>query len=486
MSSAKSSSPSRRTGLPFVGSVILTLWVTWVCIGCGSLLGVDFDAIPQDPEGRDASVDARVNVDEAEPDKVCDGRRVSKDEPAFGCASASCAACSMVHAAGSCRDGTCVRGLCDDGYDDCDGRSETGCEVQLASDKNHCGGCGRACSANQVCNRGSCADSCSPGLTACDGSCVDLASNTDHCQRCGNACPLPSNGTATCEAGVCRIHCNLGYQACGNSCCKIGSDACAPQCSGKSCGSGDGCGGRCQTGICPANAQCSSGSCTCLHESCSTTCCAPGEVCGQLGSCCRPQCAGRQCGKDPVCGTSCGAQCPNGQTCDYRGQCTSVVMSEIMIAAVEGTTGSGNLGGLAGADAKCASEAAAAGVAGTWKAFLCASSRRVDTLFTGAAADVPVVNIRHEPLYPEFSCFLTAYPSTVSVLTFRGAASTADAAWSGCSRCGVPNSACDDWTASSCAKSGTASFANQRMLSPNGSGCCSVGHFTFFCVRVAE
>lgn len=43
---------------------------------------------------------------------------------------------------------------------------------------------------------------CREGLTACDGECVDLSSNDQHCGVCGHACRLPFR-YGHCEEGSC-------------------------------------------------------------------------------------------------------------------------------------------------------------------------------------------------------------------------------------------------------------------------------------------
>ena len=84
---------------------------------------------------------------------------------------------------------------CDLGQTSCSGEC-----VDLDSNANHCGACGNACGAGQVCDgAGSCSESCPGGTTPCNGECVDLGSSADHCGACGNACG-PSE---TCMAGTC-------------------------------------------------------------------------------------------------------------------------------------------------------------------------------------------------------------------------------------------------------------------------------------------
>jgi sulfatase modifying factor 1 len=58
---------------------------------------------------------------------------------------------------------------------------------------------------------------------------------------------------------------------------------------------------------------------------CGTSCgdCDPGETCNAAGQCvggCTPECGTRECGPDPVCGTSCG-DCDPGESCNLAGEC---------------------------------------------------------------------------------------------------------------------------------------------------------------------
>jgi hypothetical protein len=59
------------------------------------------------------------------------------------------------HAHTTCNGGGCVFQGCDDGYADCNGDTKDGCEVDLHSDRDHCGECERSCSSTD-CILGSC------------------------------------------------------------------------------------------------------------------------------------------------------------------------------------------------------------------------------------------------------------------------------------------------------------------------------------------
>lgn len=83
---------------------------------------------------------------------------------------------------------------------------------------------------------------CRDGLTACDGECVDLTSNDEHCGACGFACKDPF-GTGHCLDGACPSTFWCGGAGQGLETCK---DVCALH--GQECDEGPrvmsrGCGG---------------------------------------------------------------------------------------------------------------------------------------------------------------------------------------------------------------------------------------------------
>ncbi|PKN21364.1 MAG: hypothetical protein CVU65_17010, partial [Deltaproteobacteria bacterium HGW-Deltaproteobacteria-22] len=147
----------------------------------------------------------------------CDGL------PANGCeinlleAESDCGGCGAVCAPAS-ADGLCVLGVCTvdaclSGFGDCDGLVANGCEVDLQISLADCGGCGSLCAPDNAlarCESGLCVmDACTPGFGDCDGlpanGCeADLATSLEHCGGCGAPC-APAGATGSCEAGTCAI-----------------------------------------------------------------------------------------------------------------------------------------------------------------------------------------------------------------------------------------------------------------------------------------
>ena len=75
--------------------------------------------------------------------------------------------------------------------------------VELDRDPNHCGACDRRCEvpngAGARCESGMCVVVCTASEMLCDDACVDVATSEDHCGSCGNRC----NGNRSCERGTC-------------------------------------------------------------------------------------------------------------------------------------------------------------------------------------------------------------------------------------------------------------------------------------------
>jgi hypothetical protein len=97
----------------------------------------------------------------------------------------------------ACTEGDCS---CTAGFGDCDDDIDNGCEIELRSDSQNCGGCGNRC-VEATCEEGSCA--CLDGRADCDGDpengCeVDLARDGTNCGGCGADCLGGACSAASC------------------------------------------------------------------------------------------------------------------------------------------------------------------------------------------------------------------------------------------------------------------------------------------------
>ena len=146
---------------------------------------------------------------------------------------AHCGACDRAcETAEACVQGECV-GECDPG--------EMMCEqlcIAVASDPANCGACGRQCDSDEVCDAGTCVEACDAscdndvelcvdgectcrdGFVLCDGECVDISTDKDHCGMCGRDC-----GEQPCGGGECQPDDCPGFpDLCEYSCTDVQSD----------------------------------------------------------------------------------------------------------------------------------------------------------------------------------------------------------------------------------------------------------------------
>ncbi|MBI5514103.1 MAG: hypothetical protein HY909_10070 [Deltaproteobacteria bacterium] len=127
--------------------------------------------------------------------------------------------CALAHTATqTCAAGACGIGACAAGFGNCNGMTADGCETSTATSTRHCGMCGRACAAGEVCSAGACVRTCAPGQTNCSGTCASLPTDPSNCGMCGRVCSIP-NATASCAAGACTVGvCASGFGNCdGNA-----------------------------------------------------------------------------------------------------------------------------------------------------------------------------------------------------------------------------------------------------------------------------
>lgn len=107
-------------------------------------------------------------------------------------------------------DVTISQDLCPEGFADCDGDSENGCEAALRTSVESCGACGARCEggdgATALCAAGACALACDVGRADCDGDAangceVHLSEDPRHCGACGVTC-AGACWNGTCDAAA--------------------------------------------------------------------------------------------------------------------------------------------------------------------------------------------------------------------------------------------------------------------------------------------
>ncbi len=129
----------------FLGASVLTLLAA-----AGSCL-TDFPPLRNTVPVKDASQDSTGDVLVESGGacegggKLCGGKCVPKDDPAFGCASEFCNPCAFTKGTAKCSAGQCALASCNGGFDNCDSDDSNGCEAELAVDPKNCGTCTRDC-----------------------------------------------------------------------------------------------------------------------------------------------------------------------------------------------------------------------------------------------------------------------------------------------------------------------------------------------------
>lgn len=119
--------------------------------------------------------------------------------------------CILENAVSECKNGNCIITKCASGFENCDGKDETGCETNLATDSEHCGDCVTNCGDNSVCNNKMC--DCKNGFGNCDklwknGCETNTHEDNFNCGECKKICPYKTH----CAEGKCV--CDEGFGDC--------------------------------------------------------------------------------------------------------------------------------------------------------------------------------------------------------------------------------------------------------------------------------
>jgi hypothetical protein len=183
---------------------------------------------------------------------LCGDRCLDTDADLANCGSCG-SVCTVTDGAPRCTGGECLVASCDPNRGDCDGLGTNGCETDLQTTLEHCGGCGEACSGPDVrCIGGECMVGCPEGMGNCDddasNGCETPLNTLEDCGGCGSLCD-PPNGTGACGSGTCTlVSCDTGFDNCdgssSNGCeARTGSDpancgSCGNECRPPRCCSG--------------------------------------------------------------------------------------------------------------------------------------------------------------------------------------------------------------------------------------------------------
>lgn len=155
----------------------------------------------------------------------CDGNAANGCEVDVRTNLMHCGACGRACTAGANQTAACTGGACrvtcNAGFGDCDGNPANGCETNVNTSVSNCGRCGATCPApaggTATCTAGMCGGTCPAGSTLCGagagnpGRCVNLQTDPNNCGMCGRACAAGQS----CVMGTCRVVCPAGQTACG-------------------------------------------------------------------------------------------------------------------------------------------------------------------------------------------------------------------------------------------------------------------------------
>ncbi len=296
------------------------------CGRCGGLCSVAHGTPACDPDDGCVVSDcdggwANCNSDNSD-GGYDDGCEVNTDDSVDNCGACG-NKCSAANGTATCVDGECQVMGCQTGYGDCDGDYDNGCERQISTDKDSCGGCGSAgvqCdtvfqNATGKCVDGACElDKCAQDFDDCtsaNGCETNLTNSDQHCGDCSTACQTVG-GTNSCVGGTCMLSCDATHASCDMNV----PNGCETATTGSSavthCG---GCSTSCSSAGTTSTTCNGSGTCvpTCnsTHASCDSN---PTNGC---------ETATTGAGNEAHCGgcTACSTANASGASCDSQGRC---------------------------------------------------------------------------------------------------------------------------------------------------------------------
>lgn len=294
------------------------------CGGCMGAGGVNCAAVFGVNNANGACVDGQCKFDGCHPgfadcneDRIACEIDVTRDPLNCGDCGRKCLTPEGT-LANECENATC-QPMCAEGFRNCNGDGADGCESNVRRDPENCGACGNTCetagAVRTTCEAGKCVPTCNADSGDCDGNgangCeTDITTDPEHCGGCDLECELPTGTTRNvCEGGTCVPTCKAGeYDDCDGN----GHNGCetALQDNDAHCGA---CGKKCQSGE-GTNAE----SNVCEGTTCKPVCLPGWGACEnpELG-CTVPLDTPENCGE---CGKKCGGATPHcvAGTCQAR------------------------------------------------------------------------------------------------------------------------------------------------------------------------
>jgi len=295
-----------------------------------------------------------------------------------------------------------------------------------------------------------CGAFCTEGTVVCDHDGTSRCEvQADGCLAystavaCPNTVPFCSNGD--CQA-QCSDECTAGQTECDTAvtmrtCGEFDSDSCHDWSAAVACASGQSC----------VNGACTGGTQTCTGDGDK---CTDGDDCTIDDTCLSgvcsgdPKCTTAPANADPTCSAgTCDFACHDG----YIKQGSGCVLQTALIF-VTSTHSTGNLGGLAGADATCQSLATAAGQSGTFKAYLSDASTSVDARFVHSTRPYALVN--GTVIAANYAGLTSGHVLAPIDVDETGASASPSLVWTGQSEGGIATTSCTSWTSSSATPTG--------------------------------